>query len=510
MPEDVPLRPPVTVTRSHQRFLLRQLHFSQQFAQMYYERLNILKPRALQRYKAAQLYTHEPDVGCEYRRVLELEPGQPSYCVGTLFKHMKAYTRFLDEYQKELVRIELGEGDGDGDGDGDGEMGGLDDVEAGGLEEVLDHAADAPINRLRSDNFCSAADVLHLEDDSGRVELSSVDTTRYTTGMVVVVTGVLREKGKFEVSKILFAGPSPQALVFPPQRPLVAAPPVYVAFVCGLSVGYNGTAAASLDLLADFVGGNFGDDGVVELASRISRLVIGGNSIDVCDELRLKYKVKLDPSDHVRVTDTSSVNTSANCMRELDRVLTVLAETVDVDVMPGETDPSNSFVPQQPLHPILLPNATKRSTLRLVTNPYEFCVKAVGAEHRYAEGSLGARIFVTSGCNIEDILKQTSFASPVDAMAATVECGCSCPTAPNSLVCYPFKDSDPFLYPSTPHVVLACNQDEFGTTMQVTTTSAGEHVACRLVSVPSFAKTGSIVLVNVADPNFSTTLFQLQ
>jgi DNA polymerase delta subunit 2 len=62
--------------------------------------------------------------------------------------------------------------------------------------------------------------------------------------------------------------------------------------------------------------------------------------------------------------------------------------------MPGATDPANYALPQQPLHPCLLPLATQYSTLQLVTNPHEAWV--------------GGRLFLgTSGQPLEDLAKYT-------------------------------------------------------------------------------------------------------
>ncbi|CUF13580.1 DNA polymerase delta subunit, putative [Bodo saltans] len=494
--ETVSSRPGLDISRTHQRFLLRQLHFTQQFAAMYFLRLGQLTPRAEERLRG------EVAEGATRRRVLELAPGEASVCIGTIFKHVKKYPRFLDEYQKELVRIELGEDDGDGgEGDdagdgGDGELG----DDALGTQEAVGEGVDAS-----AENFCSDADILMLEDDSGRVEITGVDVHSFVTGMIVVAVGVLLEKGKFDVVRMVPCGASPQRPLFLPQAgPLHK--PIYVAFVCGLSVGCLGTAAAQTDLLVDFLNGNIGDEAMFAITSRISRLVIGGNSIDGCEELRLKDKVKLDPSDHVKVSDTSAVNTAANCMRALDRVLSAIADTVDVDLMPGETDPSNSFLPQQPLHPITLREASKRSSLRLVTNPYEFNVTP--SDQRSNQDASSACVFVTSGSNVHDMMRQSRWTSPLDALATSVECGCACPTAPNSLLCYPFQDSDPFLFTNTPHVLVACNQREFSTSYRSIPGSSGA-VNCRLVAVPSFSKTGAIVLVDVASSAFPTTQIQL-
>lgn len=48
-----------------------------------------------------------------------------------------------------------------------------------------------------------------------------------------------------------------------------------------------------------------------------------------------------------------------------------LAAAVPVDIMPGSDDPCNYNLPQQAMHRCLLPRASRYSTLRLVTNPYE-------------------------------------------------------------------------------------------------------------------------------------------
>lgn len=54
-------------------------------------------------------------------------------------------------------------------------------------------------------------------------------------------------------------------------------------------------------------------------------------------------------------------------------LLTRLCASVPVDLMPGETDPTGVFLPQQPFHRCLLPSANAYpATFRSVTNPYSF------------------------------------------------------------------------------------------------------------------------------------------
>ena len=45
-----------------------------------------------------------------------------------------------------------------------------------------------------------------------------------------------------------------------------------------------------------------------------------------------------------------------------------------VDVMPGEYDPANHFMPQQPLHKCMFPKALSYPTVKSVSNPYEAVV----------------------------------------------------------------------------------------------------------------------------------------
>lgn len=51
--------------------------------------------------------------------------------------------------------------------------------------------------------------------------------------------------------------------------------------------------------------------------------------------------------------------------------------SVSVDVMPGEFDPTNYTLPQQPLHRCMFPLSGAYSTLQLVTNPYQANIDGV-------------------------------------------------------------------------------------------------------------------------------------
>jgi len=79
-------------------------------------------------------------------------------------------------------------------------------------------------------------------------------------------------------------------------------------------------------------------------------------------------------------------------------------------------------------------------------------------------------------------------------MEKTLEWRHLAPTAPDTLACYPFCDDDPFVLPSLPHVYFVGNQPAFATSMLE---GGREEGRVRVVCVPSFAETGTVVLLEL-------------
>jgi DNA polymerase delta subunit 2 len=94
---------------------------------------------------------------------------------------------------------------------------------------------------------------------------------------------------------------------------------------------------------------------------------------------------------------------------------------------------------------------------------------------------------------IKTNLAKKSGAESLDLLASSLRWQHVAPSAPDTLACYPYKDRDPFYVDKSPHVYFAGNQPAFGARV---VRSDGETKTL-LVSVPDFAKTGVVAMVNV-------------
>jgi len=199
----------------------------------------------------------------------------------------------------------------------------------------------------------------------------------------------------------------------------------------------------ALQLLVDFVAGAVADGGEVRGAGRIVRVVVAGNLVGNVGTGDRDGRTAASSgggggggggggaaSAVSAVSAASGASSAATVMarggrgldrdmslgaqdaavdalRDADAAVAALAACVPVDVMPGDGDPASFTLPQQPLHPVLLPQAARFSTLRTVPNPYD---AEVG----------GVRFLGTSGQPVADIRR---YASEVTVMTPGDELG---------------------------------------------------------------------------------------
>lgn len=159
-------------------------------------------------------------------------------------------------------------------------------------------------------------------------------------------------------------------------------------------------------------------------------------------------------------------------LTELDVFLCSCLSSCPVDVMPGALDPSPRAMPQQPLNECLLPNASKMSTLVLATNPYvatfNGSVDFLGHSGQPVDDLLLQMKFpdeIRANDVIDnggmDLVKENEMSDGLSALLSTLQWGHLCPTAPDSLASYPFKDEDPFIIMKAPSVYFAGNQVKY-------------------------------------------------
>lgn len=401
------------------RFLIGKKSFDRQFAQLYFYRLTTLRPIVEE---AARKRWPDVTVG----KILDIPEEGEAAAVGTLYKSMQLKPSILDEYVKDRA---LGP-----------------------------HLAGA--------RFTSTDDYMILEDDGARLTLrgDALKVEKLVTGIVAAVRGRCLPNGEFEVSDICFPGLAPQ----PPMPALNN--DKYVALVSGLSIGNEADDPLKLDLLLDYLAGKLGGEEERKTVSRIARVVIAGGLMPGCAVLS-------QPTAYASAR--SRVNAAA-LIHEVDMRMTELASAVPVDLMPGASDPANYSLPQQPLHPCVLPGVGRFKSVVRATNPHEFEAD-------------GVRFLGTSGQNVDDICRYANYDDHSEVLDGLLTWRHLIPTAPDTLAAYPYADADPFIMETAPHVLFSGSQPEFSTSL--VKGENGESV--RVVCIPDFVSTGCLVLVNL-------------
>lgn len=226
-----------------------------------------------------------------------------------------------------------------------------------------------------------------------------------------------------------------------PEMPLkeIASSPL-VVFISGLDLANLEHCAVSLQLFQNWIYGNYEILSSEEFNPlNIVRLVIVGNSIRASPAKQQKNMSAMT----LRTVDTKDM---FNSLKILDEIVANLAESIEVDLMPGEFDPSNKMLPQQPFHHCLFPKSAVNRAFNGVPNPYQFEIE-------------GRLVLGTSGQNIDDIRRYTSLDDTFECMKNTLKWSHIAPTCPDTLPCYPYYNEDPFIISQCPHVYFCAQND---------------------------------------------------
>ena len=401
--------------------------------------------------------------------------GEEVVIIGTIYKEMAKKPIILDEYIKTKAGVTKKEQVEHG----------LMDMEENFVDEEKD--------------FCI------LEDESARVKLQGpgVNVGELVTGVSAVCKGRVDEKGDFIVDSMVFATPSSSATKSTTKVEDDDEEPTYACLISGLNFGASPLNDVRASMLSEYIEGSLGDE---KRAGGISQVLVCGDLVssktreEVHGEKGAKPTTNGEGGTHAETKKKATLSS----IQKADAFLSKVCEMVPVDLMPGSSDPTNSALPQQPIHSCFLPNAARfeGSTLKKATNPHEFQISPSSS----SAASTSSRTFLgTSGQNVRDCLQITSSGiglkektseekakAALDVMERFLNWGHIAPSAPDTLACYPFKDMDPFVLTKIPDVFFAGCQSAFGSREIVVASQKSV-----LVSVPSFSETGSVVLLNL-------------
>lgn len=359
-------------------------------------------------------------------KVLDIKGDEPCWVVGTVYCEMKYKPNVLDEVSH-----------------------GINDS-VGAVDIYTDPEVDE----------------IMLEDESGRILIEGelLQNTVIVTGTVVGFLGMESQPGTLKVVDIAYPFLSGQK---PTQDSNSK-----IAIVSGLK--FNGDDDIKYELLKDFLTGELPS----KYSEQISRLIIAGNSILI--------KQDEQTEDRHEFGAKHKSNYNAQSVAQLDSFLLDLLPSIPIDLMPGESDPAETSLPQQPLHKAFFHKAKdylNTEGFRTLTNPTWL---------QYDE----LKLLGTSGENINDIYKYVLpneiEKNRISILEATIMWQNIIPTAPDTLWCYPFPNNDPFTLTETPHVYFVGNQPSYETKLL----ELEKNIKIRLVTIPEFKDSGEIVILD--------------
>ncbi|KAF2209963.1 hypothetical protein CERZMDRAFT_100017 [Cercospora zeae-maydis SCOH1-5] len=447
-------------------------HYQQQYADMYFARLAQLKPALIQlATEAFSDYKIAGEAAKRVDRVLDVRQGNLCWVIGTIYMEMPLKPNVLDDIGKE-------------------------------------HWIAAPPPR---EKYNGGEGQVMLEDESGRLKLtgSFLRNVLLVTGAIVAVLGTENVDGDFEVLDLRVPDLPRQPARW--ERDECEAvkgkkvgqkrdKPGKVAIVSGISISGDAGDTLLLDLLAEYLIGEATSPGEQREASQISRLIIAGNALAHGQPIPSREDVIAAKKSGKRTYGYDASAYNAAPTDRLDSYIASLLPSIPVTLLPGATDPTSTSLPQQPIHAAMFPRCRPYmshpqepagSWFDSLTNPAEFDLD-------------GLRFLGGGGQTLDDVFKYVDGEERLELMEAMLRWRLSAPTAPDTLPCFPFQDGDRFVIKECPHVYFIGNQPKFETT--VIEGPQGQEVT--LIAVPSFKKTGQVIILDLEDLKAEIVKFQ--
>lgn len=455
------------------KFIIQNRFYEQQYSGIYYCRLKKLFNNVKK--SCEEKWRSSIDAGkIEYKsKILEIKQGKMSYVIGTIFINLEGKPNILKDVSTTL-----------------------------NIDELEDS----------KEKYIKGEKEILIEDESGRMTLigEKIQSLDVITGSVIGVLGLENKHGEFDVLDFCLPG-------FPARIPRTlptieddSLEPKYIAFISGLEIGNEAYDSLKTQLLFEYLTGELGCFADQVHASQIIRVIFAGNLIT-------QYKRTKEEIKNARLYGHFECKSSSdyqNYLHQLDLLLSTLSGCMPIDIMPGENDPTNLSYPQQPLHPSYFKYTNLSDACVMASNPHYCDIDNLS-------------VLGTSGQNIDDILRYTNIKDsnegeeeksdkmnidgeeeeeekegeeeevtneePIDMAERTLKWQHLAPTAPDTLITYPFKDRDPYVIESLPDVYFIGNQSKFANRL----IEGPNNAKTRIIMIPSFIKTHQLVLLNV-------------
>lgn len=289
-----------------------------------------------------------------------------------------------------------------------------------------------------------------LEDESGRLRLigSPLQIVMLVTGCIIAVMGTENSNGDFEVVDLkipdlprqpqrwerddgseALANDQAKSTVKGQERRTKGGK---IAIISGLGISGDEADTLTLDIFMEYLLGEACDPSMQKKVCNISRLIIAGNSIAEGTPLAPRDEHSDRKASKKYGYDSSAYNPAPTA--HFDNLLSSLLPSIPITLLPGESDPANVSLPQQPIHPAMFPHSRAYTAapgseetgwFDSVTNPWEGDVD-------------GWRMMGTGGQPVDDIFKYVEGDNRLEMMENLMRWRCGAPTAPDTLCKQPF------------------------------------------------------------------------
>lgn len=463
-----------------QPFILLNPTYTQQYSNIYNVRVKAMRSllmKTIEQEKAKNVKGNEEYQVLDFLK--EIKANEKCYCIGTMFKKMNLRPSILNEYVSTtgvLSSITT-------------------DSRKKGTEEEKEEEEKGIIN------FTHEEDVIFIEDETARLKLEgNINYDDYVTGLTVVVKGSGMSNGSLHVEEIIFS--------YLPKLHIPA--PVttenrYVLFVSGLCVKETSKNIQSVALLRNFILGISGDK---HISDHLIRVIILGNSLNhVMNKKAATESGTGTETGTGTGTETETESDVDKHINDMDIFISSISSAVHVDLMPGDKDPSDVNLPQQPLPSVFFKKARNLNSFQCVTNPYIFSVDNVN-------------ICCMSGEPVNNICAYSKNGN-IESLQLIAKSRILSPTSPDTLGCYPFTENDPFCLcddKTYPHIFVSGNSESLEVSGLIPAPSLaaptiGESLEIvklpLLICLPNFRRIPKVVIVNLKNMDHKILSFEI-